>query len=135
VKLIKGWDTMIQSINNVGVAVADIERAVEFYAKLGFEVTSRDETPAASVQAGAVVLYLFQTGSNEPAAERRPDLTGNPPGIDHLSFDVEDVDVLYHQLKGEVRFEGHPENQTWGYRAVSLCDPDGNRLYFLSALK
>jgi len=127
---------VIQSINNIGIAVRDLARSIAFYEKLGFQVQDRDEeTPAASLQAGHAWLYIFQTSSRELAASRAPELVQNPPGIDHISFDVPDVDEFYDRLKDELTFEGEPADQTWGARAVSLLDPDGNRLYFLSPLK
>ncbi len=126
---------MIQSINNIGIAVRDLARSISFYEKLGFQVQSRDETPAASMQIGQVRLYLFKTSSQDGIVPRDLDLVNNPPGIDHISFDVPDVDQFYEQLKGELNFEDEPADQSWGARAVSLLDPDGNRLYFLSPLK
>jgi len=78
------------------------------------------------------------------AQERRPDpapvsrelgLFGNPPGIDHISFAVTDVDVLYAKLcKAGVVLAGPPEDQSWGARMVGLKDPDGNNLYLLQRL-
>ncbi|ATY85505.1 glyoxalase [Kyrpidia spormannii] len=126
---------MITGVNNVGVAVRDLQRSLSFYRVLGFEVVGEDETPGATIRAGTAVLYLFQTSGPAPVGHRQPDLVGNPTGIDHISFDVSDVDRLYEALRGQVDFEGVPEDQPWGYRAVSLTDPDGNRLYFLSAIQ
>jgi hypothetical protein len=87
--------------------------------------------------AGTVQLFLFAT--------RRPDaspvgrelgLFSNPPGIDHISLAVSDVDALYGRLrKAGVTFGGLPEDQSWGARMVGLKDPDGNNLYLLQRLQ
>lgn len=77
---------MIQRIDNVGVAVSDLERSVAFYEALGFSVESRDETPAATLAAGEARMWVFQTTAAERDAGRRPELVGNRPGLDHLSF-------------------------------------------------
>jgi uncharacterized glyoxalase superfamily protein PhnB len=62
-------------------------------------------------------------------------LFGNPPGIDHISFAVTDVDALYAKLcKAGVVLAGPPEDQSWGARMVGLKDPDGNNLYLLQRL-
>jgi len=59
-------------------------------------------------------------------------LFNNPPGIDHISFAVADVDRLYAELsEAGVKFGGQPENQSWGARMVGLKDLDGNNLYFV----
>jgi uncharacterized glyoxalase superfamily protein PhnB len=62
-------------------------------------------------------------------------LFDNPPGIDHISFAVADVDALYVKLcNAGVVFAGPPEDQSWGARMVGLKDPDGNNLYLLQRL-
>ncbi|MBX6377990.1 MAG: VOC family protein [Clostridia bacterium] len=127
----------IVGFDNIGVAVSDLDRAVDFYTRLGFAVVHRDPTtPAATLAAGTAVLYVFQTRSQQPALRRELDLTGNAPGIDHISLRVGDVDAAYRvlQQKGLV-FESEPADQTWGARATSLLDPDGNRVYLLGPLR
>jgi uncharacterized glyoxalase superfamily protein PhnB len=62
-------------------------------------------------------------------------LFGNPPGIDHISFAVADVDAIYATLRAAgVVLGGPPEDQSWGARMVGLKDPDGNNLYLLQKL-
>lgn len=127
---------MIQRIDNVGVAVTDLERAVAFYRGLGLEVEARDETPAATMSAGEAKLWVFQTSAHERDPERAPDLVGNRPGFDHLSFWVGDVDAAADAARAEgLELESEPANQEWGYRAASLLDPDGNRVFLLGDLK
>lgn len=123
---------MIQRIDNVGVAVSDLERSVAFYEALGFSVESRDETPAATLAAGEARMWVFQTTAAERDAGRRPELVGNRPGLDHLSFWVGDVDAAAEQARGAgLQLESAPADQEWGYRAASLLDPDGNRVFLL----
>lgn len=67
--------------------------------------------------------------------KREPSLAQNPPGLDHISFLVEDVNKLYADLKAKgVVFLGGPADQDWGARLVGLKDPDGNNLYLLQYL-
>ncbi|HXG23185.1 MAG TPA: VOC family protein, partial [Chthonomonadales bacterium] len=89
-----------------------------------------------SMSAGSATLFLFQTKQANPqAVTRDPSLAQNPPGIDHISFAVEDVDAIYNDLKAKgVQFQGEPADQEWGARLVGLKDPDGNNLYFLKYL-
>jgi catechol 2,3-dioxygenase-like lactoylglutathione lyase family enzyme len=128
---------MIERIDNVGVAVTNFERAVEFYRRLGFEVQDHDaSTPSAMLRAGEARFWIYQTASASGRAPRAPDLLSNPPGFDHVSLWVADVDAAAKaaQERGAV-FESEPADQEWGYRATSALDPDGNRVFLLGPLR
>jgi catechol 2,3-dioxygenase-like lactoylglutathione lyase family enzyme len=127
---------MIERIDNVGVAVADLERALRFYGRLGFAVEEReDETPSATLSAGQARLWVFQTGRRS-ADRRDAGFAGNPTGFDHLSLWVGDVDAACARVAGSgIELESAPADQDWGYRAASLLDPDGNRLFLLGELR
>lgn len=129
---------MLKGIDNVGVAVTDLARSVAFYEKLGFTkgYDYEADVKGCSMNAGSAVLFLFQTKQANPqAVQRDPSLAQNPPGIDHISFLVEDVNQIYAELKAKgVSFLGEPADQDWGARLVGLKDPDGNNLYFLQYL-
>ena len=126
---------MIESFDNIGVAVTDYPRAVDFYKKLGFELDF-EEGEGGSMKAGNAVLYVFKTTSGTSPQPRDVTLTGNPPGIDHISFRVPDVDAEHARLrKAGLEVETEPEDQSWGSRTITILDPDGNRLWFLGPLK
>jgi catechol 2,3-dioxygenase-like lactoylglutathione lyase family enzyme len=129
---------MLKGIDNVGVAVTDLARSVAFYEKLGFTkgYDYEADVKGCTMNVGSAVLFLFQTKQANPqAVKREPTLAQNPPGIDHISFLVEDVNQTYAELKANgVEFLGEPADQDWGARLVALKDPDGNNLYFLQYL-
>ena len=127
---------MIERIDNIGVGVSDLDRALDFYRRLGFEVVEQEEeTPSATLQAGGVRLWVFR-GRGGQSARRESDSAANPPGLDHVSLWVEDVDVAYESLHAEgVEFESEPADQPWGARATSLVDPDGTRIFLLGPLR
>ena len=129
---------MLKGIDNIGIAVTNLERSLAFYEKLGFTKSYDYEADVkgCSINAGSAVLFLFQTKQANPQAVKRdPSLAQNPPGLDHISFVVEDVDAIYKDLKAKgVVFQGEPADQDWGARLVGLKDPDGNNLYFLKYL-
>jgi catechol 2,3-dioxygenase-like lactoylglutathione lyase family enzyme len=126
---------MIKNVDNVGVAVRDFRAAAEFYGKLGFQ-TQFQQGDSASFRAGEAVLYVFQTSSSAPPVARAVSLTGNAPGIDHISFRVDDVDQSAERLRAAgVNIETGPEDQDWGSRTITMLDPDGNRIWFLGPLK
>ena len=123
---------MVRGIDNIGICATDLARSVTFYEILGFSEAYHNER-GVMMAAGTVQLFLFATlRSDAMPVARELGLFGNPPGIDHISFAVEDVDGLYEALKAAgVGFDGRPEDQSWGARMVGLKDPDGNNLYLL----
>ena len=126
---------MIERFDNIGVAVTDFKRSADWYGKLGFQQQDAGEAGGAFT-AGDAVLYIFQTDSAQPTARREHDLVHNPPGIDHISFRVADVDANHRELLARgVTIEEGPTNQEWGSRTITMLDPDGNRIYLLGPLK
>ena len=125
----------ITRIDNIGLAVRDVRTVADFLsAKLGLTVTPsfEAEPPAATADIGDPYLYLFQTGTGREREPRSLALEANPPGIDHISLTVDDVDAVYRDLRRRgVEFEGEPETDpAWGIRLVGFRDPEGNS-YFL----
>lgn len=128
---------MIKDIDNIGIAVRDIKAQAEFFeARLGLEVTRylEAEPPALTVKVGERYLYVFQTSSEPAGPHHVPDLVKNPPGVDHISLAVEDVDAAVRELSERgVEFAGEPTTvEDWGIRMVAFTDPEDN-LYFLVA--
>ena len=130
------FKSMIDGVDNIGICVADLKKSVEFYQALGFTKAYENERGVTMV-AGTAKLFIFQTRkTNSAPVAREFTLFQNPPGIDHISFAVEDVDRLYADAKAKgIVFNSEPKDQTWGARMVSLRDPDGVNLYFLKWLK
>ena len=123
---------MVRCIDNIGICVTDLPRSVAFYEILGFSEAYRNDR-GVMMAAGTVQLFLFAARQRDAMpVGRELGLFGNPPGIDHISFAVSDVDALHGRLlKAGVAFGGPPEDQSWGARTVGLKDPDGNNLYLL----
>jgi catechol 2,3-dioxygenase-like lactoylglutathione lyase family enzyme len=124
---------MILGIDNVGMATRDLALSVDFYKMLGFVKAYQNERGCTMVS-GTSKLFIFPSGSHE-VCTRAITLEGNPPGIDHLSFLVDDVDRTFTELKGRgIEFVAAPADQSWGARAAVVRDPDGNNLYLLAWL-
>ncbi len=121
---------MILGLDNVGLAVRDVARAVAFYGLLGFKSDSVAED-SAFLRGPGVALYVFRTdGPAQPP--RSFDLEGNPLGYDHLSFQVADVDGACARLRElGVTVEREPQDYPWGARAACLRDPEGNCVWLL----
>jgi catechol 2,3-dioxygenase-like lactoylglutathione lyase family enzyme len=125
----------VRRIDNVGIAVRDVELVAGFFEEtLGLAVERYPDAdpPAATITLEGSYLYLFQTASTVERAGREPSLTRNPPGIDHVSFGVDDVDAAFETLRERgVAFADEPSTlEEWGIRLVPFTDPEGN-VYFL----
>ncbi len=101
----------VRRIPHITICVSDVKTAVSFYQGiLGLEKIG--EWPGyAQFDIAGVGLGL----------ERRP-----KPEICLL---VDDVDKAYAHLKDKgVKFVSEPKDQSWGARAATFLDPDGNML-------
>lgn len=122
-------------------AVRDVRASARYFEEaLGFTVdlAADGEPPSAVVHVGDQYTYLFQTSDRLSEGRRRsPELVGNPPGLDHVSFTVDDVDATYRELRERgVDFEGEPATlDEWGIRAAAFHDPEGNSLFLVQALE
>jgi catechol 2,3-dioxygenase-like lactoylglutathione lyase family enzyme len=127
---------MVRGIDNIGICASDLARSVAFYETLGFSEAYRNDR-GVMLAAGTVQLFLFASRRPDaPPVGRELGLFSNPPGIDHISLAVSDVDALYARLRqAGVVFAGPPEDQSWGARMAGLKDPDGNNLYLLQRLQ
>ncbi|ELZ28414.1 lactoylglutathione lyase-like lyase [Halogeometricum pallidum JCM 14848] len=133
------------SAHHVGVTVADLEQAVEFYQDtLGFPVenefsisgeafeTAVDVEDAtgrfAHLDAGGVRVELVEYG---PEGEPQTTSSVNCPGAKHLGFSVDDVDSLYESLEGDVEMLSEPQTTETGSRILFVRDPEGNLVELL----
>jgi methylmalonyl-CoA/ethylmalonyl-CoA epimerase len=126
---------MIQGVDNIGICASDVAKSVEFYERLGFEKKFENDLGCMMV-AGTARLFVFHSGGQQAQGARRSlELRGSPPGFDHISFLVDDVDKSYREGKAKgVAFANEPADQAFGARSVAVRDPDGNNLYLLKWL-
>ena len=111
------------NIAYVNVFVADLERSIDFYSKLGLKLTlSADEHGYASFDAGPVSLGLAVPGAEQG------ELVGRHTGV---GFAVDDLVKEHARLEGiGVEFTTPPTKQPWGGFMATFADPDGN-IYYL----
>jgi hypothetical protein len=85
-------DKHIQSIDNIGVCVTDLARAVNFDERFGFAKAFENDR-GCTLAAGAAKRFLFKTRQvHPPLVSHELGFFQNAPGIDHISFLVADVD-------------------------------------------
>src|SRR5690242_19624335 len=90
-----GWRkeaAMIQGLDNVGLAVSDLDDMLDFYSTtLGF-AAERGENDA-WLTLGNLTIYLFVTHPRDAMRSvRTSDLYADPPGLDHLALRVASIE-------------------------------------------
>lgn len=128
----------INRLQHIGLPITNLQTSQAFYEKLGFGAVMQagfayegGQGQVAMMQRGDIVIELYQMPEPELSrVKQRPD-----GRIDHLAFDVDDIEETYALLKKE----GFPivEAQPlflnfWarGCRYFNVLGPDGERLEF-----
>jgi methylmalonyl-CoA/ethylmalonyl-CoA epimerase len=105
-----------RDIHHLGVAVADLDDALETYARLfGAELEHRATVPEQGVEAAAVLVGSGRVELLSPLEGDTPVgrfLASRGPGMHHVAFEVEDIRAALESLKREgaelVDTEPHP---------------------------
>jgi lactoylglutathione lyase len=128
----------LNGFQHLGIPVTDLERSVAFYRRLGFEPVmssdfdlNGDKGKMSMLQRGEMIIELYQF----PPAELAEIKTRKDGHIDHMAFDVSDVDATYQWMKAEGFAPIEPAPvflPFWknGCRYFNIAGPDGERLEF-----
>lgn len=128
----------LNKIQHIGIPVTDLERSVPFYQRLGFETVMEspfdyqgDRGICVMVKQGDILIELYQFPARFlDAIKSRKD--GH---VDHIAFDVQDIDLAFSKMKNEgfnPIEEGPVFLPFWknGCRYFNIFGPDGERLEF-----
>ncbi len=116
--MITGLDLLFLEVNN-------LEESLAFYQQVGFDIDSQEpdaEPPIASVRSEALRITLVQQIETMLKRGR---------GV-HFVIGVTDVGEFQRQLQSAGIKVGNPRDDGWGGRFISLQDPDGYRLFFVT---
>src|SRR5262245_53375262 len=117
---------MITGLDQLFLEVNSLDDSLNFYSEtLGFAIDSHNpgaEPPIASVSSGTLRITLVQQVETMLKRGR---------GV-YFVLAVHDVDSFYERLKANLMSVSEPRDEGWGGRFVSLQDPDGYRLFFLT---
>jgi catechol 2,3-dioxygenase-like lactoylglutathione lyase family enzyme len=111
---------MDMKLELVAVPVTDIDRAKEFYVKVGFNA-DHDHTVSDEVRfvqmtpPGSACSIAFGKGLTEMA----------PGSLDNLQCVIANADAVHDELAGRGVEVSEVDEQPWG-RFVYFSDPDGN---------
>jgi len=132
----------INGIQHIGVPVTNIEASQQFYARLGFNnvmqapFTDNSGTgTCVMMQRGNMIMDLFQFPESSLAGIR----SRSNWHIDHIAFDVDDINLAFKTIKegGFNVLEPEPVFlQFWknGCKYFNITGPDGERLEFNQVL-
>jgi catechol 2,3-dioxygenase-like lactoylglutathione lyase family enzyme len=113
--------SMEMKLELVGVPVADVDRAKEFYVRAGFSL-DHDHTVSEEVR----FVQMTPPGSACSIAFGRGLTRMTPGSLDSLQMVVPDADAVRAELTSRGLEVSEVDEQPWG-RFVYLTDPDGNR--------
>jgi catechol 2,3-dioxygenase-like lactoylglutathione lyase family enzyme len=109
-------------LNQVTLAVSNLERSVDFYRRLGLKQIVGDDRYA---------RFVCPDGDSTLSLDERDVV---PPSATTVYFECDDLDERVSQLKAAgLSFEHPPIDQSWLWREARLRDPDGNPLCFFHA--
>lgn len=132
----------INRLQHIGLPITNLSASQAFYEKLGFAAVMRagfdhegGRGQVAMMQRGDIVIELYQMPEPELSrVKQRPD-----GRIDHIAFDVDDIEATYALLKSEGfhLVEAQPMFLNFwerGCRYFNMLGPDGERLEFCQIL-
>lgn len=129
-----------KGLQHLGIPVSNLQNSVSFYTRLGFAriMASHVEVPeendrivVAMMEQNNVVIELYQVTKKEQEELRKR----NDGHVDHIAFDVSDVDKAFLELKMNNfdMIEDKPVFlQFWesGCKYFTVRGPDGEKLEF-----
>ncbi len=110
------------NLNQVTVAVADIERAVAFYRTLGLELV---------VHSAHYARFVCPHGHSTFSVHRSEQTIASTTVV---YFECDDLDATVSALEAKgLTFDSPPTDQPWLWREARLADPDGNPICLFHA--
>ncbi|SNR51582.1 VOC family protein [Halorubrum vacuolatum] len=126
--------------HHVGITVADLDRAVDFYTEtFGFDLIAEFSVGGEAFSSGVGVpdatgtfAHLDADGVRlelveyEPAGEPLPSPSLNRSGAVHFGLCVEDLEVFHSTLDPAVETISDPKRTESGTEILFVRDPEGN---------
>ena len=132
----------INHLQHIGLPITNIEVSQAFYEKLGFSAVMQSQFmhqgppgKVAMMKREKIIIELYQMPEPELSnVKQRKD-----GRIDHIAFDVDDIEETFHLLKNEgfSIFEEEPVFLNFwekGCKYFNISGPDGERLEFCQIL-
>ena len=83
----------LNGIQHIGIPTNDIEKTIEFYQKLGFEIAFQTVNEEANEKVAFLKLHtlVIETYENRAAAMQAG-------AVDHIAIDVKDIEKVYSMI-------------------------------------
>jgi len=131
--------------HHVGIAVRDLDRAVEFYCDvfdLGvlaeFSVSGEAFETGVDIDAASARFAHLDAGSirlelveYEPVGDDGTPPQLNDQGATHLGLEVDDLDSFYEELSADVETLSPPQTTETGTKILFVRDPEDNLIELL----
>lgn len=129
----------IERFDHIGIRVTERQRALNFYALLGFEVALEVDFDAVIVMKNqqGVELNLVVNGVDTLGAKNiLMDVSDKHPGITHVAFGVKDIRTCISHLREHgIAITQGPVSFGDGHVSIFLRDPDKNTIELRSRLQ
>jgi lactoylglutathione lyase len=121
----------IERVDHIGIRVRNLERAVNFYRLLGFDLLRRAEGDDVAIirnENGVELNLIFNANAGEPSANVLMDVPDKYPGYTHMALRVASVPATMAALKanGIAITQGPVSFGEGGQVSVFVRDPDRN---------
>ena len=83
----------LNGVQHIGIPTNDIEKTIEFYQKLGFEIAFQTVNEEANEKVAFLKLHtlVIETYENKAAAMQAG-------AVDHIAIDVKDIEKVYSMI-------------------------------------
>jgi lactoylglutathione lyase len=121
----------IDQVDHIGIRVRDFDRALAFYAILGFELHHKVDYDAVAIirnKAGVEINLILNGNAGDPAKNILIDVSEKYPGYTHVALRVRSVAETIETLNdsGIVITQGPVSFGADGHVSVFIRDPDRN---------
>ncbi len=124
----------INKIDHIGIRVAEFERAIRFYALLGFTVTREDyEERVVEAKHPCGITLNFLDSANHHHANKNilMDIPEKHPGYTHYAINIDSADdAIRHLAANEIVITEGPITFGNGKTSIFVRDPDFNVIEF-----
>ena len=121
----------VERVDHIGIRVRDLDRALNFYRLLGFELQHQAESDAVAIirnETGVELNLIFNANAGEPNTNVLMDAPDKYPGYTHMALRVTSIPATIGALKANdiAITQGPVSFGESGHVSVFVRDPDRN---------
>jgi lactoylglutathione lyase len=121
----------VERVDHIGIRVRDLDRALQFYRALGFELAHRatgDDVAIVRNENGVELNLIFNANAGEPKTNVLMDVPDKYPGYTHMALRVGSIPATIAALKANdiAITQGPVSFGQSGQVSVFVRDPDRN---------